>query len=308
MPSLFCGEISLFGIRVLLESDRPEMARAALSGLLKWNNTPVPSSEQSVTVALVSGEANSPAAEDFRIRGKRLGIVRDGIELEADGELGRGTCRFRSGATTGEALDEAVKTAALFLVAQAGRTPVHASAVIVGDRAIVLAGRSGAGKSALAMAANRAGLPVLSEDTVFVQTEPSFCVWGIPGDIHLLEKDAPDGFEGGMRLRSGRIKRVVPIGLPQSRADDAVLCALVPGERVMLDRLDPEDAVQTITGAPEPGYEFYGSRMGDAVRAIATRGCWQLTLSKDPDAAIAALVGAFSNAGRISRVHGAHSG
>ena len=296
MPSVFCGETSLFGMRVAFESSHPEALHTAIS-VLKWNNAASNSSAQSVTIVLVADEVNPPGADRLRIEGSRLVVARDRILLEADGERGRGSCRFPLAAMGSEAFDEAITTTVLFLVAQAGRTPVHASAVIVGGRAVVLAGRSGSGKSALAMAANRAGLSVLSEDSVFVQREPSFCVWGLGGAIHLLDKDALAGFGGGTRLRAGRLKRAVPMTLHQCKADDAVLCVLAPGERVTLEGLDPEDAVQELTEAPEPGYEFYGSRMKDAIRAIANRGCWWLTLSKDPNAAIATLIGAFSGGG-----------
>ena len=53
--------------------------------------------------------------------------------------------------------EEMINTLVLFLVAQAARTPLHASAIMLGDTAIVLAGRSGSGKSSLALAADRAG-------------------------------------------------------------------------------------------------------------------------------------------------------
>lgn len=292
MPSSFCGEIRLFGIRVALECDHPAVLQKALSGIGRWNNAAPCSSSEVVTIALVADDANA-SSDRFEVRGKRLETARNAIRIEADGERGFGTCWFPFSAIGKEALDDAIKTAILFLVAQAGRTPIHASSIIVGGRAVVLAGRTGSGKSTLAMAAHQLGLPVLSEDSVFVQTEPSFCVWGLGGAIHLLDDDAPRGF-AGTRVRSGRLKRTFPITAHQARADEAMLCVLAPGERVMLTKLDPKEAVQALTEMPEPGYDFYGSRMERAIRAVADGGCWRLTLSKQSDAAIAALVHSFS--------------
>ena len=89
--------------------------------------------------------------------------------VTADTARRHGACAFPSGAEAGEAFAEAINTVVLFLVAHAGRTPVHASAFMRRDMAVVLAGRSGAGKSTLALAALKAGFPILSEDTIFVR-------------------------------------------------------------------------------------------------------------------------------------------
>jgi energy-coupling factor transporter ATP-binding protein EcfA2 len=172
--------------------------------------------------------------------------------------------------------------------------------VIVADRAVVLAGSSGSGKSTLALAGSRAGLPVLSEETVFVQTAPSFCVWGLPGAVHLLETDIANGVSGKVRVRSGRVKQAIPIGWHRCMAEDAVLCMLERGEKVGIERFDPEEAVRMLTEGPEPGYDFYGSRAEEAIRAIANRGCWRLMLSRDPDAAIATVIAAFSDVDSIA--------
>ena len=73
--------------------------------------------------------------------------------------------------------------------------------------AIIFAGASGAGKSTLALAASRAGLPLLSDDTIYVQTEPVFRLWSLAGPIHVFAKDAPDEQETGMRFRAGDGRR-----------------------------------------------------------------------------------------------------
>ncbi|HEY2446891.1 MAG TPA: hypothetical protein VGI20_14240 [Rhizomicrobium sp.] len=223
-----------------------------------------------------------------------MNIVRGGIALRGNGRLGRGACVFPGGGTDSGAFREAINTIVLFLVAHAGRTPIHASAVMIGDRAIVLAGRSGSGKSSLAQAADRAGLPVLSDDTVFVQVEPSFRVWGRTEAIHLREADVPAGVTGGIRIRAGRLKRALPVARPRRNADQALLCVIGQGGNFGLEPIQQEEAVRMLTEAPEPGFEFYGARSEEAVRAVAAGGCWRLTLSRDPDAAIAALIAAFS--------------
>lgn len=62
--------------------------------------------------------------------------------------------------------------------------PLHAACVGVGDRAVLLLGESGAGKSTAMLQCTLAGLGVLAEDVVFV--EPGrLTVTGVPNYIHL---------------------------------------------------------------------------------------------------------------------------
>jgi hypothetical protein len=149
-----------------------------------------------------------------------------------------------------------------------------------------IVGESGSGKSTLALAAARAGLAVLSEDTVFVQFRPKLRLWSRTEAIHVLEKDVPAGASGAMRYRSGRWKKILPVDAPQNCADKAVLCVLAPGDGLSLTAMAPEDAVTALTANPEPGYEFYGARSIEAVRLLASDGAWRLTLSKSPSEAI----------------------
>jgi hypothetical protein len=293
MPSTFSAETTLFGIGISFQSNDPEALRHALSAFPQEDCTGS-SGERPVRIVLVADEANVPTVDSSQINGRRLEVVDQGLTVKADGERGRGICIFQPVAVGSEPFANAINTVVLFLVAQAGRIPLHASAVIVHGRVLVLAGRSGTGKSALAMAADRAGLPVLSEDTVFLQLQPSLCVWGRAEFAHLSEKDVPAGVAGGIRVRSGRVKRAIPILHRCRKADRAMLFLLTGGDRVVFQRLDPEDAVRELTRNPEPGYEFYGARQEEAIHALAAKGCWQLSLSGDPNEAIAALVRAFA--------------
>jgi hypothetical protein len=293
MPSRFTGSAAVLGVEVVFESNFPEALTAALAVCSSRNNRETMSPPPTVYIVLAADHAINTLAREHRISGKRLHINGDGIRLDADGELGRATCSFPIDAIDGDLFREAVNTAVLFLVAQTGRIPVHASALMIGDCAYVLAGRSGSGKSALAFAGNLAGLPVLAEDTVFVQREPSFRVWGLADHIHLHEKDAPPGAEGLMRLRSGRAKRALAIKDSRHSAEQSVLCVILGGDRVSLDPLSPEDAVRALIHEPEPGYDYFGTQMEEAIRSIAAGGCWQLTISHDPNAAISKLIDTF---------------
>src|ERR1700722_13065157 len=285
MPSGFFGRAVILGIGVVLESDSPAALKAALEAFPNCNGDAMPWSAPPVYIVLtVNHDTETPTREN-RVSGKQLHIADNGITLLADGERGHANCSFRIDVIGGELFRETVITAALFLATQQGRVPVHASAVMIGDCAYVLAGRSGSGKSTLALAANRSALPVLAEDTVFVQLDPTFTLWGAADHIHVFEKDAPPGLEARTRLRAGRLKRAVPIEAARHSANKAALCVIARGIGVSLDPLPVEEAVCILIGEPEPGYNLFAARMEDAIRAIAASGCWQLTLSQNPDAA-----------------------
>jgi hypothetical protein len=288
------GDTALFGIRVCFESDRRETLDAALALYPLHDDAPM--QEQAVYIVLETYDVKGIPPDSMRVDGMELSIVRDGIVLQADGMRRRGVCIFPNELPNDDVVSDAINTVAMFLVAQAGRVPVHASAVMFGERAVVLAGRSGAGKSSLALAADRAGYPVLSDDTVFVQTQPKFALWALPQAIHVFEQDAAGQARNGMRFRSGRWKHALPVAAPRFRADQALLCVLARGEDVSLKPIAEADAVAALTCDPEPGYEFYGTRAVDAVRAIARGGTWRLTLSRNPAEAIGVLAAAFAGA------------
>jgi hypothetical protein len=67
------------------------------------------------------------------------------------------------------------------VLAHHGRFALHAAALVVGDRAIVVVGASGSGKSTLAMAALYAGWRLLGDDTVVLRWDgPGVEVAGLP--------------------------------------------------------------------------------------------------------------------------------
>ena len=286
------GDTILFGIRIVFDASNQDVLDTALA--LFPRNEEDCDDAFSVYVVLRTYDVKAIVAEKAELAHRQLSIVRDGIFLQADGARGRGACVFPRESTASDAVNEAITTMVLFLVAQAGRIPVHASAVMLGDAAVVMAGKSGAGKSVMALAATRMGLPVLSDDTIYVQTQPRFHVWALPHAIHVLEKDAPHDARGEMRLRGSRWKHAIPITASHCNAGRSALCVLARGEHVALEAMPTEEAVDALTRAPEPGFDVYGEHAAQAVRALAAGGCFRLTLSSDPDAAVAALVTAFA--------------
>jgi hypothetical protein len=285
-------DIVLFGVRVVFESREPALLDRVAVAYASWIGAHGSAGGHTVYVVIETGIF--PAPREKLAYGTTLAVCLGGAFLQADGATGRGRATLSSAAAEDAALVETLNTVVLFLVAHKGRIPLHASAIMLDDTAIVFAGPSGSGKSSLALAAARVGLPAFSEDTVFVQTEPDFKIWAAARAIHIFEKDAATDAGAGMRFRAGRWKKIIPIASPRHMAERAILCVLARGDRAGLEPIGREDAVIQLTADPEPGYQFYGERSAAAVRTLAAGGAWRLTLSSDPAEAIALVRGAFA--------------
>jgi hypothetical protein len=243
-------------------------------------------------------------APDVRVDASRLplsGIVGSRLTLSggaagwADAARGEGECAVPAGllAEPERLAAEVLDPIALFLLTRSGRVPLHAAGILVGETAVLLAGHSGAGKSTLTLAAHGAGLTVLSDDTVYVQTRPGLRVWGLPRPIHVFAGDAraASARAAGTRLRNGRLKAAVPVSAqpaPPSAAR-AVLFLLERGDSVAMHPVTAEEAVDAMLALLEPGFDHFRRAVPEAVRAIAAAGAWRLTLSADPGEAIAAV-------------------
>lgn len=284
---------TLFGVIVRIEYENgcdADLTRLLLS---RWNTPDFADAANSVYIVIRPYAVNQDITEDtFTAEGTSLLACRNGILIFGDGASGRGFCSYPAGGEGNGEFSELIDMLALFLVAQAGRIPLHASAAVHDDTAVIFAGRSGAGKSTMAFAASRAGMAVLSDDTIYVQCEP-LRVWGMPAAIHLLASGGVDYGNSPLRYRGGKLKHVLPVGRCLHQAEQAILCVLARGREVAFDPMHIDEAIDVLTHDPEPGYGFYGSRSADAIRAVAARGCWRLTLSHDPSAAIATLLNAW---------------
>ena len=111
----------------------------------------------------------------------------------------------------------------------ADRIEVHGSAVALGGRAVLIVGRSGAGKSALALSLMALGAELVADDRVVIER--------MGNDLKLK---AVSGFEGLIEARG--------IGILQtSAARDATLCVIVDLDQTELHRLPPARAHEILT-------------------------------------------------------------
>jgi hypothetical protein len=231
----------------------------------------------------------------IEVEGSRLRLT-GGAEGWADARSLTACCRVPCSLAERPALlaAEVTDTLLLFLLCRSGRIPLHAAGVMCGTTAVLLTGPSGSGKSTLSLAAVARGLRILSDDTVYIQMLPRLRIWGLPRPLHVFPADAP-GFIGETRLRAGKLKVAAPVpawpGPPA--ADRAAVVLLERAEQIRLERVEPEVAAAALSRL-EPGFDLLDRDSAKAVAAVTAAGAWRLTLTRDPAAAIEALVDRFS--------------
>ena len=280
-----CLHLLPFGVPTLVIAEDPQLLAAAAATYAYWRSE-TPFAAPTLEVRLEAGSASSSGVcLDIKVEGSRLKLVAEGAAATADAASGKARAAVAASlAEDALAFGEVMDTLLLFLLARSGRTPIHASAFMLGDRAVLLAGGSGSGKSTLALAAAERGHTVLSDDMVFVEREPELAVWGLPRPIHVFPEDAPPG-KHATRLRNGKHKAAVAIPRTASKAKKPMLVALERGVELSLVSIEAAAAVEGLM-VLDPGFDLIPEESRAAAEALASRGAWRLTLSEDPRAAI----------------------
>jgi len=287
-------QLSIMGRPVVVRAFEPALLAAAAEAYGD-GRAPGPPDGPPISLELEASDEVAPGPVHIAVDGPSLRLT-GGAEGWAEAASLTGFCRVpralaeRPGALAGEVTD----TLLLFLLCRSGRIPLHAAGVMCGGTAVLLAGSSGSGKSTLSLTAVRRGLRILSDDTVYIQMLPRLRIWGLPRPLHVFPADAP-GFIGETRLRAGKLKVAAPVppwpGPPV--ADQAAIVLLQRGDAVRLERVEPEVAAAALSRL-EPGFDLLDRESAEAVAAVTASGAWRLTLTRDPAAAIEALVDRFS--------------
>ena len=137
----------------------------------------------------------------FRLEGAPLLQIAGGGEFLL--EPGRIRCRAFDGAGVGELAENLVHSALVLWLELAGVVVLHASAVVIGGRALVFLGPSTAGKSTLAAFLLGTGASLLSDDIVPLRVGPegSSVAESLP-QLRLLEETASHLLARGETLSS----------------------------------------------------------------------------------------------------------
>ena len=298
----------VFGIPTRFESNSPEVIRVAEEAFGAWS---VLEREPSwifarpvrVKVEVAPGDEGAGGRARVEVglpRPTRMVLTTPGSRAWADAAL------REAAAEVTEALvrdrehfrSSVVEALTLFLLSRLDREPLHAAAVARGGAALLLAGRSGVGKSTLVYAAARSGLGVMAEDAVFLQLRP-FRVWGMPGHVHLtpasraffpeLEGAAPTLRANGKTKIAVSLRALGAVA-PRLVAERAGVCLLARGDgRPRLERLSSDEVARALTARLEPGFDHFAASIGERIRPLAERGGWRMTLPDFPPDALPLL-------------------
>lgn len=283
----------MLGVRVRFRVDAAELREAVRRAYRAWAELPVPDGPGVELRLSLRGRAE-PGAPRVEVREPSLLRLRgSGVRGVVDSERGAASCALSEGwlADPPRLAEEVLDTLLLFLLTPRDRVPLHAAAIVHHHTALLLAGPSGSGKSTLALAAARAGLPVLSDDAVYLQRHPRPRVWGMRRPIHVISSNARAAPAGTpLRYRVGRWKERIDLPAGPLWADRAALVLLEPGQRVAVERLSGDALAAALAARQEPGFDRFGGVLPDAVRAVARDGVWRVTLSRDPEEGLRALL------------------
>lgn len=190
--------------------------------------------------------------------------------------------------------EELLHALTMFLVTAQNRVPVHGSALRRGSAGIVLTGPSGIGKSTLAYAAARAGIPVLADDAVYIEAGPEPRVWGDAPRIRFRPSpDAAIPVEAARVSLNGETRFVIPADPGAQRlppfVTSAGICMLTRGAATELHAIDPSEAIELLVETAEAGFDRYRGVLGAAGRVLTRGGAWRLVLAGAPDEALPLL-------------------
>jgi len=181
------------------------------------------------------------------------------------------------------------------------RYPLHAAALVRDGRALLLVGPSEVGKSTLSYAAARAGIAVMAEDLVHLQTQPSLRVWGLTAQLNLLgsaRRHFPELRNRATSLvANGKEKLTVdlrPLGAvtPTPVVDRVAVCLLArdgASGPPTLEVLDRTQLLSALDPGAETGFDIFRNEMRAGFAQLAARGGWRMSLSPDPNAALPLL-------------------
>ena len=175
---------------------------------------------------------------------------------------------------------EILEAVTLALLSHFDRHPVHAAAVALNGRAVLLAAPSGTGKSTLAYHCHLEGLDLLGEDHVRVQLEPRARVWGWPARVRLLADATPPAASASND--AGKEAIYLQTGMQLVADETSVCCLTRDGGPAALEPLDSAALAIALDEQMAPGFDRFPARWPAVRDALAARGGWRLNLSSDP--------------------------
>jgi len=188
------------------------------------------------------------------------------------------------------------------LLAQHGRHLLHAGAILVDGRVVVVLGDTGSGKSTLVYAAHRQGWPVLSDDVIALhRAGDELVVQGLPRPVS-VPRDVAEAVPGGRPVpEDHRERSELPLGTLTLDAHSVDAVLVMAGDDPDRDATLPSDiapgAVEPLRGqatlraalraGPSLTDPDHRPEMLAIAAALARRPAWRLRHGPDPARAAA---------------------
>ena len=170
---------------------------------------------------------------------------------------------------------------------------LHASAVGVGDRCVLLAGESGSGKSTTALACAEQGMAFLGDDLCLLSFDPTPVAHAVYG-VAKLEPDARSRFPGLARdvvsVDAGQTLVRPSTTLGRARIAAVLLPVVTGGGATRATPVEPRAALFAV--APSTMLEANGAEpaaLGRITRLVREVPCLRLELGTDLDGVVSAV-------------------
>jgi len=303
-------ELPVLGIATRFETNDAEVARCVDDAFGMWRALAecaaadvTHESPPLVHVDVVAGDEGPPSLDGhapvrYSCPDETRVVVETASSIAVSDPLRR---RAVARVTTGLVADrmhfrtEVLEAVTLALLSHFDRHPVHAAAVALHGRAVLLAAPSGTGKSTLAYACHAAGMDLLGDDHVRVQLAPALRVWGWPGRVRLApatrwspaiehSDDAPESPVGDKTV----VEALDRMSAARLVAKDVTVCLLTrDGRAASVAPIDAAALARALDAQLAPGFDRFPARWPVVRDALAARAGWRLNLSSDPREGVA---------------------
>jgi hypothetical protein len=181
-------EYPVLGIRTIIKSDIIQVYKLAESRFGHWLNlsqidiSPNPPLIVTIYKSSISSFVSESSTIQYNVDKDILSADAAGVVFTADRRSGRAEAYVNpSLADLSDFFQKNIlECMVLFLVTSTDREPLHASAVIRNQKALLICGNSGSGKTTLAYSLYKRGAYILSESSTYIASRNGFQLWGDP--------------------------------------------------------------------------------------------------------------------------------
>jgi hypothetical protein len=294
------ADVPLDGVRPLATPEKPDV-RVRMRG--SNDAPPMNAAESAWYVSPYRDDHDVPLLTIQALGSGHLLQYAEGTRFSISGSGSEVDAWWDEPLTAVDATDYLLGAVLAFVVRLRGAVPLHASAVVIGDHAVLFAGPAGAGKSSLAAALAILGYPVLSDDLVVID-ESNGQVHAYPSQARIsLWPDAADGLFSAISLPAHSAvyaKRRLDLSEHGYRFHEgarqvATMCMLMARDAASdppaMRMLRPQEALMTLVSHTYGNYLLDGSmraREFDVLgRVAAAVPVAELTLRAGFDALVA---------------------